>query len=132
MTVAIAFLCTIILASCEADAWLELEKNPTPQPQEYTIATEHVSASYSDGMILDSHIALLKEDKKVVENHQYTAKHSVVINKVAVKRSLAETLVGKNIAYTEGFNLNDVATLTTSIALDACETVYFEENGKTF
>lgn len=131
-TVAISILCAIILASCEADAWLELEKNPTPQPQEYTIATEHVSASYSDGMILDSHIALLKEDNKVVKNHQYTAKHSVKVNQVAVKRSMAETLVGKTIAYTEGFNLNGAASLTATIALDACETVYFEENGKTY
>ncbi len=132
LTVAISILCALFLSSCEADAWLELEKNPTPQPQEYTIATEHVSASYADGMILDKHIALLKEDNKVVENHNYTAKHSVVINKVAVKRSLAETLVGKTIAYTDGFNLNGAATLTVSIALENCESVYFEENGKTY
>ena len=134
LTVAIAIVSLLVFASCEKseiEAW-DWNNGHNPTPASYSLDIEHVSASYQSGKISDLHLATLLKDNQAVASKQYTAKHSVLVNQVAVKRSMAESLVGKTFSYTEGFNLNGAATLTVSIALDACESVYFEENGKTY
>lgn len=134
MTVAFAIVSLLIFASCEkseVEAW-DWNNGHNPTPSSYSLDIEHVSASYQAGKISDLHLATLLKDNQAVASKQYTAKHNVSVNTVAVKRTVAEGLVGKTIAYTDGFNLNGAATLTVSIALDACENVYFEESGKIY
>lgn len=132
---AIMMIAAISFISCEeadkySDSWNSGNK-PTPDPQ-YTLTTEHVRAELAGTKILDDHKAILKKDGQVVGSKEYQATHQVSYTQVTIKRAIAEQLQNQVKAYANGFDLDGAATLTATVELTGCETVYFDENFSTY
>ena len=131
---AIMMIAAISFISCKKDlnidGWGDGNK-PTPDPQ-YTLTTEHVRAELAGTKILDDHKAILKKDGQVVGSKEYQATHQVSYTQVTIKRAIAEQLQNQVKAYANGFDLDGAATLTATVELTGCETVYFDENFSTY
>ena len=106
------------------------EGNPDP---DYELVCEHYEFQTEKGLIKDLHYAsLMDAEKAAVEEHEYTATNEVSCSKVSVKRSVAESLVGKTFIYENGFVLHENTVLAVTINLVDCETVTFKANDKTY
>lgn len=131
---AIMMIAAISFISCEKDVEVASWDNgnkPDPDPQ-YTLTTEHVRAELAGTKILDDHKAILKKDGQVVGSKEYQATHQVSYTQVTIKRAIAEQLQNQVKAYANGFDLDGAATLTATVELTGCETVYFDENFSTY
>ena len=140
MNAVAVIVCSIVAASCGdyialdgADGGRDVPVNPT---KEMNVITKHVSAEYNSGIVSDIHEAALvnaKDLNEVFESKRYTATHAVTISDAAgLKRSEAESLVGKTIAYNGGFPLTSNCNVTVTVKMTGCGTVRFETNKTTY
>lgn len=121
------------LSSCEKESMVSVkgsfngsgQKVETPS---FRLVTSHVASELDGTTIVDTHKAsLLNAEGSVVEEKNYDATHELEIGTASFKRSVAAELVGKNIAYKNGYTLAG-QTVTASAKLTNCEVAPFESN----